>query len=201
MIVLFLVRTAYHHNWRGSLALRNHDLWWFVRAITRFRTITTLTPESARMPLAGKETRMVKLETQDRVAFETGSLSREEIEGMLDSLPVDITFVDKEDRVRYFNQSKDRFFPRARAIIGRTVQLCHPQKSVHIVNGIVEGFRDGSRDVAEFWINLQGNLVHIRYFAVRDRGGGYLGTLEVTQDITDLKKLEGERRLLDDTRA
>ena len=161
----------------------------------------SFTPESARMPLGGKETRVVKPETQDRVVFETGSLSREELEGMLDSLPVDITFVDKEDRVRYFNQSKDRLFPRAKAIIGRTVQLCHPQKSDHIVNRIVEGFRDGSRDVAEFWMNLQGKLVHIRYLAVRDRNGEYMGTLEVTQDITDLKKLEGEKRLLDDTGA
>jgi len=159
----------------------------------------TFTPESARMPLLGKEIRVVKPETQDRVAFEAGSLSREELEGMLDSLPVDITFVDKEDRVRYFNQSKDRLFPRAKAIIGRTVQLCHPQKSVHIVDRIVKGFRNGSRDVAEFWINLQGKLVHIRYLAVRDRNGEYVGTLEVTQDITDLNKLEGEKRLLDDT--
>ena len=161
----------------------------------------SFTPKSASMPIGRKETQVVKSDTQGMVAFQAGGLSREELEGMLDSLPVDITFVDKEDRVRYFNQSKDRLFPRAKAIIGRPVQLCHPQKSVHIVSRIVEGFRDGSRDVPEFWINLQGKLAHIRYFAVRDINGEYLGTLEVTQDITDVKKLEGEKRLLDDTGA
>ena len=129
--------------------------------------------------------------------FETGELSRKEIEAIFNNLPVDITFVDREDKVRYFSQTKDRVFPRTKAIIGREVQKCHPQKSVHIVNKILEDFKSGKRDVAEFWINLKERQIYIRYFAVRDKEGNYLGCLEVTQDITELKKIEGEKRLLD----
>jgi PAS domain S-box-containing protein len=110
---------------------------------------------------------------------------------------VDITFVDKDDAVKYFNKAEKRIFVRTKAVIGRKVQLCHPQKSVHVVNKILEAFKKGEKDVAEFWIQAGDRLVHIRYFAVRDRNGKYLGTMEVTQDITDLKKIEGEKRLLD----
>jgi len=131
------------------------------------------------------------------IQFETGNLSQEEIEAIFDSLPVDITFVDKNDTVRYFSQTKGRIFVRTKAVIGRKVQKCHPQKSVHIVNQILEAFRNGRRDVAEFWMNLKGRLIYIRYFPVRDRNEDYLGCLEVTQDITDIKKIEDERRLLD----
>ena len=129
--------------------------------------------------------------------FETGFLSKEEVEGILDSLPVDISFVDKEDRVKYFNKAEKRIFVRTKAVIGRKVQLCHPQKSIHVVNKILEAFKTGKKDVAEFWINMNNRLIYIRYFAVRDKNGKYLGTLEVTQDITDIKKIEGEKRLLD----
>ena len=111
--------------------------------------------------------------------------------------PVDITFVDSENKVRYFSDTPERIFPRTKAVIGRSVQLCHPQKSIHIVNQILSDFRSGKRDVAEFWINLHGKLIHIRYFAVRSRAGEYLGCLEVTQDITDIQKIQGEKRLLD----
>ena len=131
------------------------------------------------------------------LSFETGSLSKEELEALLDTLPVDITFVDKDDTVKYFNKAEKRVFVRTKAVIGRKVQMCHPQKSIHIVNRILESFRKGEKDVAEFWIAVNNRLVHIRYFAVRDRNGKYLGTMEVTQDITDIKKIEGEKRLLD----
>lgn len=129
--------------------------------------------------------------------FETGSLSKDEAEAVLDSLPVDISFIDKEDRVKYFNKAEGRIFVRTKAVIGRKVQLCHPQKSVHVVNKILEAFKTGKKDVAEFWINLNDRLILIRYFAVRDKNGKYLGTVEVTQDITDIKKIEGQKRLLD----
>jgi PAS domain S-box-containing protein len=129
--------------------------------------------------------------------FETGTLTPAEIETIFNNLPVDITFVGKDDTVRYFSQGKDRIFPRAKAIIGRTVQNCHPQKSVHMVNQIVEDFKNKKRDTAEFWINLKGKMVYIRYFAVCDSKGEYIGTMEVTQDITDIKKIEGEKRLMD----
>jgi len=129
--------------------------------------------------------------------FETGVLSKEEVEAILDSLPVDISFVDREDRVKYFNKAEERIFVRTKAVLGRKVQLCHPQKSFHIVNKILETFKAGKKDVAEFWIQKDNSLIHIRYFAVRDRNRKYLGTMEVTQNITDIKKIKGEKRLLD----
>ena len=132
----------------------------------------------------------------NKIVFETGNLSKEELGMILNTLPVDITFVDKDDTVRYFSQSKDRIFPRAKAIIGRKVQQCHPQKSLHKVEQILNDFKQNKRDVAGFWIDLKGKLIYIRYFAVRDRNGKYVGTVEVTQDITDIKNLEGEKRLL-----
>lgn len=131
------------------------------------------------------------------ITLETGAITKEELEALLNTLPVDITFVDKTDTVRYFSQSKERIFPRAKAVIGRKVQQCHPQKSVHVVNQILDDFRNGRRDMAEFWIQLKGRLTYIRYFAVRGKEGEYVGCLEVTQDITELKKIEGEKRLLE----
>ena len=129
--------------------------------------------------------------------FDTGSLSKEEVEAVLDSLPLDISFVDKEDRVKYFNKAEGRIFVRTKAVIGRKVQQCHPQKSVHIVNKILEAFKTGKKNVAEFWITVNNRLIHIRYFAVRDKTGKYLGTMEATQDLTDIKEIHGEKRLLD----
>ena len=127
--------------------------------------------------------------------FETGALPQAGIEALLKTLPVDITFVDAEDTVRYFNKSE--IFLRTKAVIGRKVQKCHPQQSVNIVNRILGSFRAGRKDVAEFWINMKGKMIYIRYFAVRNKDGKYLGTMEVTQDVTDIRKLEGEQRLLD----
>jgi len=105
--------------------------------------------------------------------------------------------VDAADRVAFFSEGPDRIFSRSRAILGRKVQHCHPPKSVDVVERILTDFREGRQSVAEFWIHFQGKFVHIRYFAVRDEKGEYLGTLEVTQDLTRLRKLEGERRLLE----
>ena len=140
---------------------------------------------------------MVRIGPEGLMRFETGTLSKEEVEAILNTLPVDITFVDEEDTVKYFNKAEKRIFVRTKAVIGRKVQLCHPQKSIHIVNRILEAFKTGEKDVAEFWIQKDDRLIHIRYFAVRDKDGKYLGTVEVTQDITDIKKIEGEKRLLD----
>ena len=125
------------------------------------------------------------------------NLESEIIEFMLNSMPVEISFVDKNDKVSYFNKNGDRIFPRPRSVIGKKVQQCHPKKSVDKVIEIIESFKNGKRDVANFWINLKGRLIYIRYFAVRDDHKKYLGTLEVSQDITDIKKIEGEKRLLD----
>ena len=135
-------------------------------------------------------------EEEGRITLETGFMTKEELEVILNTLPVDLTFVDAEDTVQYFSQSKERIFPRAKAVIGRKVQQCHPQESIHKVNQILDDFRRGRRDVAEFWIQLKERLIYIRYFAIRDKNKKYLGCLEVTQDITDIKKIEGEKRLL-----
>jgi DUF438 domain-containing protein len=110
---------------------------------------------------------------------------------------VDLSFVNENDEVAYYSDVKDRIFPRSPGIIGRKVQKCHPPKSVHKVQKILNEFKEGSKDVAAFWIQLGGRFIHIRYFAVRDSNGKYKGTLEVSQDITEIKKLEGEKRLLD----
>ncbi len=132
----------------------------------------------------------------EAIMFNTGSLKFEQLRGMLRVLPVDLTFVDNQDRVAFFSEGEKRIFPRSKTIIGRKVQHCHPPKSVDTVERIINDFRTGTQDVAEFWIQSQGKFIYIRYFAVRDEDGQYLGTLEVTQDLTPLRKLEGERRLL-----
>jgi len=126
----------------------------------------------------------------------TGDLRKEVLDALLETLPVEISFVDESDTVRYFNKDGNRIFPRPPSVIGRKVQDCHPKKSLHKVNQILDDFKNNRRDVAEFWIDLHGRKVYIRYFAVRSKDGKYLGCLEVTQDITDIKKIEGEKRLL-----
>lgn len=154
------------------------------------------TPESAKETPQKAQISPPEVVAEGKIVLETGSFFKEELEALFNTLPVDITFVDKEDTVRYFNQTKERIFPRTKAVIGRKVQLCHPQKSLQKVEEILNDFKNNKRDVAEFWINLKGRLIYIRYFAVRNQNGEYIGCLEVTQDITDIKKIEGEKRLL-----
>lgn len=154
------------------------------------------TPKPATISGEEFEETSTRPEVVDQVSFPSGSLSKEELEAIFNSLPVDITFVGADDTVRFFSESKERIFVRTKAIIGREVQKCHPQKSIHVVKGILEDFKSGKKDVAEFWINLEGRLIYIRYFPVRSEDGSYLGCLEVSQDITDIKKIEGEKRLL-----
>lgn len=127
----------------------------------------------------------------------TGVLTVDQLELVLNTLPVDITYVDENDVVKYFSASRQRIFTRPRTIIGRKVHNCHPPASVHVVEGIIDSFRRGERDVADFWIHMGPKFVYIRYFAVRDGAGNYRGTLEVSQEISGIKALEGERRLLD----
>jgi DUF438 domain-containing protein len=116
---------------------------------------------------------------------------------MLKRLPLDVSFVDENDKVIYYSGTPERIFPRTPGVIGRKVQNCHPPKSVDVVERILKAFRSGERDSAEFWIDSRGRFVHIRYFALRDGTGAYKGTLEVTQDATGIRSLRGERRLLD----
>jgi len=132
-----------------------------------------------------------------RIALDAGALTAEQVDLMLTRLPLDISFVDEADTVVYYSATPERIFPRTPGVIGRKVQNCHPPKSVDTVERILRAFKAGERDEAEFWIDLRGRLVHIRYFALRDRTGAYRGTLEVSQDVTGVRALRGERRLLD----
>ncbi len=125
------------------------------------------------------------------------TLSTETLEAIFDTLPVDITFVDDTDTVRYYSRGERRIFRRTPAVIGKKVEQCHPQQSIHKVEQVVSDLKSGKRKVTEFWIELKGRRIYIRYFPVRDKTGKYIGTLEVTQDITDLQKIKGEKRLLD----
>jgi DUF438 domain-containing protein len=129
--------------------------------------------------------------------LDTGQLTLEQVNLILTHLPVDISFVDENDEVVYYSNTEDRIFPRSPGIIGRRVQNCHPPKSVDVVEKILHEFRSGSRDSADFWIQMRGRFIHIRYFAVRDREGKYRGCLEVSQDVTGIRGLQGEKRLLD----
>ncbi len=130
------------------------------------------------------------------ILLPTGHLTPSELSGMLDALPIDITFVDKDDTVKYFSQGSERIFPRTKAIIGRKVINCHPPASMHIVEKILEDFKAGKKNHEDFWLNLHGKFIYIRYYAVRDQAGEYLGTLEVTQDIAPIQAITGEKRLV-----
>jgi len=130
------------------------------------------------------------------IELEIGFLSPKEISEIFKTLPLEVSFIDKDDRVKFY--SKDhKIFARSRSVLGRPVQLCHPPKSYYMVDKILKAFKERKRDLAEFWINVEGRTIHIRYFPVWDDRNEYLGTLEVIQDVTELKKLEGEKRLLD----
>ena len=138
------------------------------------------------------------LPVADTVTLPTGILKVKELSRLLDALPIDITFVDKDDTVRYFSQGAERVFPRTKAIIGRKVINCHPPASMHIVEKILEDFKAGEKDSEDFWIKMGDKYILIRYFAVRGENGAYLGTLEVTQNIAPIQKITGEKRLLSD---
>jgi DUF438 domain-containing protein len=131
------------------------------------------------------------------ICLPTGELELGELMNSLNTLPVDLTFIDKDDTVKYFSAGKDRIFTRTKSVIGRKVQNCHPPKSLKTVERILDWFKSGKKDSIDFWIDLDGKLVYIRYFAVRNEKKEYLGTLEVSQDVTGIRKLEGEKRLLD----
>lgn len=148
-----------------------------------------------RVNLEEKEKDDIKLD-KGYIKFNTGILSFKEVNTIFNTIPFDITFIDKDDIVKYFSQGKERVFPRTKAVIGRSVQNCHPPASVQIVNKMLEDFKAGRKDHEDFWIKMGDLYVYIRYFAVRDENGEYLGTLEVTQNIAPIKELQGEKRLL-----
>lgn len=136
-------------------------------------------------------------QTGGHVKFDTGILTPKEIDLIFKHLPVDITFVDKNDVVKFFSSTPDRIFARTRTIIGRKVENCHPPASVHIVEAIVNDFKSGKKDSENFWIKMGEKYVYIRYFAIRDDKGEYIGTVEVTQDIKPIQDITGEKRIMD----
>ncbi len=138
--------------------------------------------------------------TGANIQLPTGSFTPEELLCILNTLPVDITFVDKNDKVKYFSQNKDRIFQRNRAILNRDVRLCHPPASAHIVDKIIEDFKSGKESRAPFWIKMGEKFIYIEYFALRNEKGEYLGTLEVSHDIAGYRALEGEQRILSYTK-
>lgn len=133
---------------------------------------------------------------EDTIQLPSGSFTKTELQAILNSLPIDMTFVDKNEKVKYFSQSEERIFDRNRAILNRDVKLCHPPSSVGIVEQILDDFSSGKESRAPFWIQMGGKFIHIEYIALRDEEGNFLGTLEVSQDLTEKKKLEGDQRLL-----
>ncbi len=132
----------------------------------------------------------------DKIQLPSGSFDVKELTAILNTIPFDMTFVDKHDRVKYFTQGKERIFARSRAILGRNVRQCHPPSSVHVIEKILDDFKSRKEDHTAFWITLGDRFIHIEYFALRSEDGEYLGTLEVSQDLTEKRKLEGEQRLL-----
>lgn len=155
-------------------------------------------PEFEWFPEGGVHKTNTSVSTQNnRIQMPTGSFQLEEMIAAFSVMPFDVTFVDADDTVRYFSPGKDRIFDRSRAILGRKVQYCHPPKSVNIVNQIVADFKSGAQDRARFWINMGPKLIYIVYYAMRDEQGKYLGTIEVTQDVSEIRALEGEQRLLE----
>jgi uncharacterized protein len=133
---------------------------------------------------------------EDLIRLPSGSFTKTQLQAILNALPVDMTFVDNHEKVKYYSQGKERIFHRSRAILNRDVKLCHPPSSVHVVEQILDDFRSGRQDHAPFWIQMKGRFIHIEYFALRDEQGNYLGTLEVSQDLTERRTLEGEQRIL-----
>lgn len=158
---------------------------------------TPVKHKSTKEPVSEKQAGISQIDGDLKLKSETGELNLEQILLLLNSLPVDITFVDENDIVKFFSRPEKRFFPRSPAIIGRAVQNCHPPESVHIVGKIVNAFKNGEKDKTKFWLQLNGKFILIQYFALRNNKGEYKGVLEVSQDITGIRTLEGEQKLLD----
>jgi PAS domain S-box-containing protein len=125
----------------------------------------------------------------------TGKLLENEIERILETIPIEISFIDRDGHVKYYNKEGKRIFPR-KGSIGNHVEQCHPQKSIEMVRTIIDDFTSGNSDHAKFWFHVGDKMVFVRYFAVRDKENNYLGTVEVTEDITMIQKLQGEKRTL-----
>jgi DUF438 domain-containing protein len=171
--------------------------WWNVHKQTLEYGFTLYDPEVDWKPEGmSEESGTMATQTDGSIQLPSGSFTASEIMAILNTVPFDMTFVDKNDKVKYFTQGKERIFARSRSIINRDVRLCHPPGSAHIVEKIIDDFKSGRASHAPFWIQMKGKFIHIEYFALRDENGEYLGTLEVSKDLTDVRALEGEQRIL-----
>jgi len=173
--------------------------WWQIHKQTLEFGFTLYDPQVDWKPaglLAESYENTSVLNENGAIQLPSGSFTAAEIMAILNTVPFDMTFVDRDDKVKYFTQGKERIFARSRSIINRDVRLCHPPGSVHIIEKILDDFKSGQASHAPFWIQMQGKFIHIEYFALRDTDGSYLGTLEVSQNLSDLRKLDGEQRIL-----
>ncbi len=148
-------------------------------------------------PSQDTKKRQLPFGVEDKVYYDEGYLTPEQVNSIFRILPVDITYVNEHDQVVFYNRGEERVFPRSAGIIGREVKFCHPPKSVDQVLQILEAFKAGTQEKAEFWIEFKGRFIHISYFAVRSEDGDYRGVIEMSQDVTHVRELEGEKRLLD----
>jgi PAS domain S-box-containing protein len=144
-----------------------------------------------------QENQLTSAEISGEIDLKTGRMSADQIRLIFNHLPVDITYVDENNKVKFFSTPEKRIFRRTNSIIGRDVKNCHPHESVHVVEQIVEAFRKGEKDKASFWIQMKGEMILIQYFDVRDEDGKYRGVVEVSQEITEIQNIQGEKRLLD----
>ncbi|MCK7487777.1 MAG: PAS domain-containing protein [Bacillus subtilis] len=167
------------------------------KALPEFGYTLIAPPESwAVKPQEKEKETDAKPTSVGEIGFDAGGLTAVELNAILNTIPLDMTFVDKNDNVKYFTRGKERIFDRPLTIIGRNVSMCHPPHSVHIVEKILSDFKSGLKDHEDFWIRMRGEFIHIRYFAIRDVAGEYLGTLELTQNIKPITELQGEKRLV-----
>jgi uncharacterized protein len=182
-----------------SLDVLTLEDWWQIHRQTLEFGFTLYDPQEEWKPEGLSEQTDLQthsLNQNGEIQLPSGSFNAKEIMAILNSVPFDMTFVDKNDKVKYFTQGKERIFARSRSIINRDVRLCHPPGSVHIVEKIIDDFKSGKESHAPFWIQMHGKFIYIEYYALRDENGEYLGTLEVSQDLTALRALEGEQRIL-----
>jgi len=186
-----------------SMDVLSVDDWWQIHKQTLEYGFTLYDPTTEWKPegVITDEPVNTSLTSNGNIQLPSGSFSASEIMAILNTIPLDMTFVDKNDKVKYFTQGKDRIFARSRSIINRDVRMCHPPGSTHIVEKILEDFKSGKASHAPFWIQMKGMFVLIEYYALRDENGEYLGTLEVSQDLTKNRNLEGERRILEYSNA
>jgi len=180
-----------------SLETLSEDEWGEIWSVSPKYGWCIVEPQQGYTPAVSTRPESMKVPTSGALMLPTGNVSLEQLAAVFSTLPLDLTFVDADDRVAFFTEGPDRIFARSKAIIGRKVQHCHPPRSVETVDRILDDFRAGRQNVSEFWINFHDKFVHVRYFAVRSSDGAYLGTVELTQDLTPLRALQGERRLLE----